>query len=89
MTMKAILHVPGEESIFCDLETLPEPTHNFVIVYNPTRRDGKPLPTLDQDATSFLFPLSRITFIEIFEERAQRETVVGFFRETDARRRLP
>jgi hypothetical protein len=36
-----------------------------------------------------VYPFTRISYIELFEERSQRETVVGFFRESDGRRRLP
>ena len=87
MATRAILHIQGEESILCEIETLPKPTDNFVVVTNARRKDGKPLPTIDDDVSSIIFPWSRVAFIELFEELAQRENVVGFFRETDSRRR--
>jgi hypothetical protein len=87
MPMKAILHVPGEESILCEIESVPKPSDNFIVVFNPTRKDGKPIPMLEESATSVIFPWSRVSYIELFEERSTRENVVGFFRETDARRR--
>ncbi len=86
--MKAILHIQGEESILCEIESIPQPTDNFIVVYNPTRKDGKPIPTLEDNVTSVLFPWTRVAYIEMFEERSQRENVVGFFRENDGRRRL-
>ena len=85
--MKAILHISGEESILCEIETMPQPTDNFVVVFNPTRKDGKPIPTLESNVTSVIFPWTRVTYIELFEERNQRENVVGFFRENDGRHR--
>lgn len=87
MAIKAILHVPGEESILCEMEGVPKPDENYVVVYNPRRKDGKPIATLDENATSFLYPWARVNFIELFEESSQRENVVGFFRESDTRRR--
>jgi hypothetical protein len=87
MAMKAILHITGEESILCEIETMPQPTDNFVVIFNPTRKDGKAIPTLETHVTSVLFPWTRVSYIEMFEERTQRESVVGFFRENDGRHR--
>ncbi|MEX1157786.1 MAG: hypothetical protein WEC79_02515 [Thermomicrobiales bacterium] len=86
MATKAILHISGEESILCEIETMPLPSDNFVVVFNPTRKDGKPIPTLENTTTSVIFPWTRVSYIELFEERSQRESVVGFFRESDGRR---
>ena len=87
MAIKAILHISGEESILCEIETMPQPTDNFIVAFNPTRKDGKAIPTLETDVTSVLFPWTRVSYIEMFEERSQRENVVGFFRENDGRQR--
>jgi hypothetical protein len=87
MAMRAILHIHGEESILCEIETMPQPTDNFVVIFDPTRKDGKAIPTLESNVTSVVFPWTRISYIELFEERNQRESVVGFFRENDGRHR--
>lgn len=87
MAIKAIVHVTGEESILCEIETMPQPSDNFVVIYNPRRKDGKPIVTIDENVSSLIFPWTRVTFIELFEERTQRESVVGFFRDSDGRRR--
>jgi hypothetical protein len=89
MAIRAIIHIPGEESILCDMEAMPKPSDTFIIVYNPRRKDGKPLQLIDESVTCLVYPFTRISYIELFEERSQRETVVGFFRESDGRRRLP
>lgn len=86
MPIRAILHIPGEEAIRCELESMPEPSDNFVLVQNPRRKDGKPIATMDEDATMVAYPWSHITFIEFFEETSSRESVVGLFRESDSRR---
>jgi hypothetical protein len=87
MAIKAILHIPGEEAILCEMEAMPNPTDNFVVVTNPRRKDGKPIATMDDNATAIVYPFSRISYIEFFEQTSQRESVVGFFRESDNRRR--
>jgi hypothetical protein len=33
-----------------------------------------------------IFPWTRVSYVELFQERNQRESVVGFFRESDGRR---
>ena len=43
-------------------------------------RDGKDLPYLAQDVTSVVWPVSRITFIEVVPTAAE-EKIVGFVRE--------
>lgn len=88
MPIRAVLHVPGEESILCEIEEVPKPTDNFVIIYNPRRKDGKVIATLADGVTSVIFPWARVSYLELMEEqRSQREQVVGFFRESDTRRR--
>jgi hypothetical protein len=87
MAIRAILHIPGEEAILCDMDEMPKPTDNFITVHNPRRKDGKLIPTLEENASSLVFPWTRIAYIEFFEDTGQRENVVGFFRESDARRR--
>ncbi len=87
MAIKAIVHVSGEESILCEIETMPQPSDAFVVIFNPRRKDGKPITTIEDDVTSLIFPWTRISYIEMFEERTQRESVVSFFRDNDLRRR--
>jgi hypothetical protein len=87
MAMKVMLHILNEETILCEMDAMPDPKDQFVVVRNPRRRDNKPLPMVDPGATSFAFSWARISFIEFFEEISTRENIVGFFRESDAQRR--
>lgn len=86
MAIRAILHIVGEESILCEIDELPKPSDTYLLVFNPRRKDGKPIPTIDPTASSVIFPWTRVSFVEVFEDRSQRESVVGFFRESDGRR---
>jgi hypothetical protein len=81
-----MLHVFNEETIVCEIDRLPEASDQFIMIYNPRRRDGKPLPTLADGATSYAFPWARIAFVEFFEEAQARESIIGLFRESDGRR---
>ena len=86
MSVRALVHIMNDDPIMCDLDRVPNPTDAYIAIRNPRRRDGKPMELLADGATSFLYPWSRITFIELFEEEGQRENIVGFFRESGSGR---
>lgn len=93
MSMMAIVHLHGEESFLADLDELPDPNHNYIMLRNIRKKDGKPLSYVADGATVFLYSWSRISFIEMMGEipsSARPEpalpegtTVFGFFREDD------
>ena len=80
MAIEVILHVMNEDPIVAEMEAMPDPTHQSIVIQNPRRRDGRALHYVTEGATSFIFPWSRITFIEIMETEEAKE-VVEFFRE--------
>lgn len=84
MAMQVVLHIHNEEAFLADMEELPDPHANYIRVTNPRKRDGKSLNTLTNGATSFLYPWTRITFLEILEENEAQDSadkLMGFFRE--------
>jgi hypothetical protein len=94
MSMVAIVHLLGEDAIVADLDELPDPNHNYLVLRNIRKKDGKPLNYIDDQATAFLYSWNRISFIEMMGEiptaasRAEPAkpagtTVFGFFREDD------
>lgn len=90
MSKKIVLHVSGEDPILAEMAALPGPTDQFITVRNPRKRDGKPLPYLTDGATSFLYPLARISFIEVMdggEEAAEGKSLLTFFREESLTKR--
>jgi len=80
MSVEVIIHLHNEDPVVADVESLPDPTHQFLYVANPRRRDGRSLHYVTEGATSFIFPWTRITFVEIMEAESAKE-VVEFFRE--------
>lgn len=86
MSVRALVHIMNDDPIMCELERVPDPTDAYIVIRNPRRRDGKAMELLADGATSFLYPWSRITFIELFEEEGQRESIVGLFRESGSGR---
>jgi hypothetical protein len=80
MAYTVILHVAGEASIAGEVEQLPSPADNIIMVSNPRQKDGKDLHYLDSNVTRVIWPLVKVSFIEILEN-AEEEKVIGFVRE--------
>jgi hypothetical protein len=80
MTIEVIIHFHNEDPVVAEMEDWPDPTHQSVVLTNPRRRDGRSLHYVTEGATAFIFPWSRISFIEVMEEEEAKE-VVEFFRE--------
>jgi hypothetical protein len=93
MAVAAIVHLYGEDAILGDLDEMPDPRDNFVLLRNLRKKDGKELSYVANGATAFLYSWNRISFIELMGElpgspRAETAkpvgtTVLGFFREDD------
>jgi hypothetical protein len=80
MAYTVILHIVGETAVAGEVEELPKPADNSILVFNPRQRDGKDLHYLDQNVTKVIWPLTKVNFIEILES-AEEEKIIGFVRE--------
>jgi hypothetical protein len=80
MTYFMIVHITNEDPVLCEVEQMPDPTDQFLIVHNPRRRDGKDIHYLDDDVTTMLLPWHRINFIQVLPS-AETEDVITFIRE--------
>lgn len=78
---EVIIHMHNEDPILAEMDKLPDPTHLSVTVTNPRRRDGKALSYVTEGARAFVFPWSRISFIEIMGGEEVEKAVEEFFRE--------
>lgn len=75
MSIDVIIHLANEDPILAEMEELPDPTHQNIIITNPRRRDGRALHYVTDGATAFIFPWSRISFIEIMEAEEEKEVI--------------
>ena len=80
MAYSVILHIAGEPSILGEVEELPKPTDNLVTVTNPRLRDGKDIHYLEHNVVKVIWPVDRITLIEVLESEDE-EHLIGFVRE--------
>jgi hypothetical protein len=80
MAHQIILHIAGETAISGEIEELPKPSDTLVVVTNPRTRDGKDLHYIEANVSKVIFPLARITLIEILQGE-EEEKIIGFVRE--------
>jgi hypothetical protein len=91
MALSAVVHLAGEDAFLADLDDIPNPIHNYILLRNIRKRDGKALTYVTEGATTFLYSWQKITFIELMGEvpvngkvaaaTAAGTTILGFFRE--------
>ena len=80
MAFTVILHVSGEASIAGEIEELPKATDTIIMLTNPRQKDGKDLHYIDNNAIKVIWPLAKVSFIEILEG-AEEEKIIGFVRD--------
>jgi hypothetical protein len=80
MPYSVILHISGETSIAGEIEDIPKPTDNIIVVSNPRQKDGKDLHYIDHNVVRVIWPLAKVSFIEILEG-TEEEKIIGFVRE--------
>lgn len=96
MAMAVVVHIAGEDAILADMDELPVAQSSYVVLRNIRKKDGKPLPYVTERASTFLYPWTRISFIETIGDvvasnaagangKPQATTILGFFREDDKR----
>jgi hypothetical protein len=80
MPISVLVHISGEEAVVGEIEELPGPTDTNITVNNPRRRDDKELPYIAETVVSVIWPMHRVTFIEVLPTREEEE-LIGFVRE--------
>ncbi len=80
MPVQVIIHIANEEAVVAEMEKVPTPNDTCVVALNPRARDGKDLRYLAQNVTQVVWPMNRITFVEILPS-GDDEKIVSFVRE--------
>ncbi len=68
MGIPAIVHLMGEDAIYGELDTPPDPTHNFLVLRKLSKKDGKPLAYLMDGVELVLYAWHKITFVELLQD---------------------
>ena len=80
MAYTVLIHLANEDPILADLDELPDPQHQTLIINNPRLRDGKDLHYVQPEVQTLIFPWTRITFIEVMPTDEEEE-VFSFIRD--------
>jgi len=80
MAYTVILHIANEASVAGEVDELPKPADTIITVMNPRQKDGKDLHYLDERVSKVIWPLVKVSFIEILGD-SEEEKIIGFVRE--------
>jgi hypothetical protein len=80
MAYSVILHISGEPSVLGEIDELPKPTDTLITVSNPRLRDGKDIHYLEHNVVKVIWPVDKLTLIEVLESEDE-EHLIGFVRE--------
>lgn len=80
MPHSIIVHLKGEPSVICEVDELPNPTDTLIKVSNPRQMDGKDLHYLEDNVVQVIWPMHRISLIEVLEGEGE-DHLIGFVRE--------
>lgn len=80
MAYSIILHIAGESAIAGEIDDLPKPNDTIITVNNPRLRDGKDIHYIEPNVVKVIWPLARVTLIELLESE-EEESLIGFVRE--------
>lgn len=79
MAYTVILHIANEASVAGEVDELPKPADTIITVMNPRQKDGKDLHYLDERVSKVIWPLVKVSFIEILGD-SEEEKIIGFVR---------
>jgi hypothetical protein len=75
-----IIHMMNEDPVLGELDSLPTPSDTIVTLKNPRQKDGKDLRNLESNVTITIWPMFRISFIEVLPS-GEEEEIITFVRE--------
>lgn len=81
MAMQVIVHILNEEAFVAEMEEMPAQNASYIVIANPRTRENKHLQWAINGAVRFMFPMSRISFIEVMMSEQDREGIEPFYRD--------
>ncbi len=81
MARSVIIHLTNEDPIEAEMEALPTEHATNIVFSNPRKRDGKNVGWSTAGARYFIFPMSRVHFIEVMTSKEEEGNIIKHFRE--------
>jgi len=80
MPHAVLIHILGEEAVVGEIEHLPEPTDQVLIVSNIRYRDGRDVSYILPETDTVAYSWTRIHCVEILPSE-EKEEIISFIRE--------
>jgi len=80
MSRTVLIHILNEESVIGEVDNIPDPTDQVLIVNNLRYRDGRDITYILPETKTVVYPWTRIHCVEILPSDADEE-VISFIRE--------
>jgi hypothetical protein len=81
MAIQVIVHIVNEEAFVAEMEEMPSQGATYIVIANPRTRENKHVQWALNGAVRFIFPIARISFIEVMMSEQDREGIEPFFRD--------
>lgn len=78
--LTVIVHINNEDPIMGEVEELPQPSDQIIMLKNPRKKDGKDVHYLEPNVNLVIWPFHRITFIELIQD-VEEDEIISFVRE--------
>ncbi len=80
MPYTILLHILNEDVVVGEVEELPDPGSQFIMLSSPRLRDGREVSYLLAETNRVIYPWARIMSVEILPTEGE-EDIVTFIRE--------
>lgn len=80
MPHTVMIHVLNEDAVVAEMDRLPDPADQVLIVSNVRRRDGREVSYVLPETNTVIYPWARIHCVEILPSEAEEE-IISFVRE--------
>jgi len=80
MPHTVLIHVLNEEAVVGEIENIPEPTDQVLVVSNLRYRDGRDVSYILPETNTVVYPWTRIHCVEILPSEEEEE-IISFIRE--------
>ncbi|MGD8969082.1 MAG: hypothetical protein PVI07_16365 [Anaerolineae bacterium] len=80
MAYTVLIHISNEQAIVGEIEHIPEPTDQVLIVHNIRYRDGRDVSYVLPETDTVIYPWHRIHCVEILPSETKEE-LISFIRE--------
>ena len=80
MSRTVLIHILNEEAVVGEVDNVPDPTDQVLIVNNLRYRDGRDVTYILPETKTVVYPWTRIHCVEVLPSEADEE-VISFSRE--------